>query len=503
MLLTLNQLMTRSPGPLHLRMLAVAALLLASIGYGDRAHACPLSATEVIRADGFEDCARAQSSFQRLDADLTIDGTAAQVVLTRSIVLASPARVLAVADGRHFPIDAPAAYLRIRFDGDEAPSSIAITDWGSSQRPVMHGYNVLADTTLSAGAHTIDLVASAHPTRPGRFVVGSGSGLSILVQPLSYVTSSALTGSSVNINLTTYAPAQGIDVTEGDPTRPALALLTHTLRNLTGRPLQAITLASGRAFQACNSGITNGYGDALLGLWADAICPSTHDASWSVNDLHPDAELQAPMMLQGAHFLLPGQQRTLALAGSELAFGSDQAGSPSGAHENGVCWALGSARMLSALGGAVVGAATSGVARTCATYTWRCVASTLGEAGCPAAGTDVTLASAQIMIPVGHDGIVLFNARTRIQADNNDAYTTAILGLKIDSQPVGALGIQQLAVGAGQASRTLSASFLSAPNAPGGVLSPGLHTVEAYINVSGTLLHHPSVPHDLALTWFD
>ena len=35
----------------------------------------------------------------------------------------------------------------------------------------------------------------------------------------------------------------------------------------------------------------------------------------------------------------------------------------------------------------------------------------------------VTLASAQIMIPVGHDGIVLFNARTRIQADNNDAYT--------------------------------------------------------------------------------
>ena len=63
--------------------------------------------------------------------------------------------------------------------------------------------------------------------------------------------------------------------------------------------------------------------------------------------------------------------------------------------------------------------------------------------------------------------------------------------------------MQQLAAGAAQASRTLSASFLSAADAPGGVLTPGTHLVEVTINVSGSSLMHPGVPMDLPLTWFD
>lgn len=466
-------------------------------------HACPLSAPDVLRADSFEPCARAQSGFQRLEQDQEVNGTTAQVLLSHSLTLSAPARVLAVADGRHFPVDAPAAALRIRFDGDESSSSVSLMDWGSSQRPMLHGFHVLADAELPAGSHIIDLVANAHPTRPGRFRVGSGSGLSVLVQPLSRLQSQALPGASAAINVTTYAPAQGIDVREGGPGRPLLPLLTQSLRNGSTRTLDAVTLAAGRAFHACDSGIDGGHGDALLGLTVDGNCQSTHDASWSVNDIDPDAELQAPLMLHGVTRLQPGEQRDLALVASELAFGSDQTASPSGAHENGVCWSLGSARLTSASGGGLVGAAPVGSAQSCATYTWRCVASTIAGSACPPAGSDVVIASAQIVVPAGHDGIVLFNARTRIQAANSDSFATAVLGIRVDGQPVGAIGVQQLAAGAAQASRTLSASYLSAPNAPGGALSAGPHTVEVTINVSGSSLQHVSVPADVALTWFD
>jgi hypothetical protein len=479
------------------------SLMLAIMLAGSPLGACPLSAVDVIRADSFESCARPLSSFKRISEDLLVPGTAPTVVLSHTFTLAVPTQVLAVADGRHFPVDAPAATLRIRFNGDESKSSVSVTDWGSSLRPVMHGFNVLADAWLDAGTHTVDLVASAHPSRPGRFRVGSGSGLSVLVQPLSRLQSQALPGASANIDVTTYAPAQGIDINEGDADRPLLPLLGHTLRNAGTRTLDVVTLAGGRAFHACNSGIDDGHGDALLGLQADGVCQDTHSASWGVTDIDPDAELQAPLMLHGVHRLLPGQQRALTLVGSELAFGSDQAGSPSGAHENGVCWGLGSARLLSASGGGVVGAASTGVNRFCSTYTWRCVATTIGTTGCPAAGSDVVIASAWVQIPAGHDGIVLFNARTRIQADNGDSQATAVLGIRVDGQPVAAIGMQQLAAGAAQASRTLSASYLSAPDAPGGALAVGLHLVEVTINVSGASLAHPSVPTDLALTWLD
>ncbi len=466
-------------------------------------QACALRNFEVLLADGFERCQRDQSSFQALGHDMQIEGIASQIVLSHVLELSAPTSILAVADGRYFPVDAPAASVRIRINGDDSHSSVPITDWGSSQRPVMHAFNVLASTQLAPGTHLIELIASAHPSRPGRFRIGAGSGLSVLVQPHSQLSVSALVGESETINLTTYDPDQGIDVTEGDLDRPYVSLLEHSVRNRSGRPTWAVSLASGRGFNACNGGIDNGYGDALLGLYGNNICQGTENAAWSVNDIHPDAELQAAMMLHSAHALQPGESLLTSLIGSELAFGSDQATAPSGAHENGVCWGLGSARLITATGGAVSGRAPSGPNQLCATYTWRCVATTQASPTCPPAGTDVILTSAQLGIPFGHDGIVLFNARSRIQADNSDGFATATLGLKVNGIDRGAIGVQQLADGAGEASRTLSASLLTAPDAPGGALAPGLHTIEVYMRVEGNRLRFPSAPSDLSLTWFD
>ncbi|MCB1627067.1 MAG: hypothetical protein KDI48_05010 [Xanthomonadales bacterium] len=467
------------------------------------ARACAERGFQVLFADGLEDCQRDQSRFVRLANDRQIDGTSAVVVLSHGFTLSSAAPVLIVADGRYFPLDAPAGSIRIRINGDESASSVPITDWGSSQRPMMHAFNVLASATLPAGNHLVELVASAHPSRPGRFMVGAGSGMSVLVQPYSHLTVSGFDAASPIIDVTTYDPANGIDVIEGALDRPFLNLLQHRVGNRSGRPVWSVGMVSGRGFNACNNGIDNGFGDALLGLFGNGICQGTENAAWSVNDLHPDAELQGAMMAHSVHALQPGEDLDLVLAGSELAFGSDQGGSSSGAHENGVCWAMGNVRMISATGGTVAGRAPTGPNRLCSTYTWRCVATTLDSAGCPQAGTDVVLSSAQINIPSGHDGIVLFNARTRIQADNGDEFATAALGIRINGVPRGAVGTQQLANGAAEASRTLSASVLTTPGDGGGVLTPGVHLVEVTLRISGTRLQFPSAPEDLALSWID
>lgn len=473
------------------------------LGAGQLAAACGLHGTEVLLADGMEPCARSQSGFVRLAEDRLVEGTETVMVLAHGLALDAPTTIVAVADGRYFPLDAPAGSVRIRIDGDESASSVPITDWGSSQRPMMHAFNVLASATLPAGSHLVELVASAHPSRPGRFMIGAGSGLAVLVQPHSQILVSGIDAPSPIIDLTTYDPGNGIDVREGDLDRPYLTLLQQSLRNRSGRPVWTVGLASGRGFHACNNGIDNGFGDALLGLFGNGICQATENAAWSVNDIHPDAELQAAMMAHSVHALQPGEDFQLHLAGSELAFGSDQAGSPSGPHENGVCWALGNARLLSATAGSVAGRAPVAPNRLCSTYTWRCVATTEGTEGCPAADTDVVLASALVPIPAGHDGIVLFNARTRIQADNSDEFSTTTLDIHIDGQPRGAVGVQQLANGAAAASRTLSASVLTAPGPGGGPLAPGLHRVEVVLRMNGTRLLHPAAPEDMALSWFD
>lgn len=97
----------------------------------------------------------------------------------------------------------------------------------------------------------------------------------------------------------------------------------------------------------------------------------------------------------------------------------------------------------------------------------------------------------------------MFSGKTRIQADNADSFSTVAFGIKVDGLAVGANSVQQLAQGAGQASRTLTTSYLSAPGSTTGPLLPGIHTVEVFINMQGANLRFPSVPQDLVLTYFD
>jgi hypothetical protein len=449
--------------------------------------------------DGFENCQRQLSTFTRVAADTQISGTTATTLISKTISLAEADRVIAIADGRYFAVDAPSGSVRILIDGTDTTSTYATTDWGSSDFPVQHTFSAFTSTLLQPGTHTISFVASDAPGSSGRFKIGSGSGLGVLVRPVDDILASFQSTPSTNINVTTYNPPS-VDITEGNPNRPSVDLLNQSITAAgAGGGTSVVSLIAGTSTHSCNSGTDSGHGDALWGIWNNATCQSTLQAAWSVDDLDPGAELTAPMYAHSIYPLGAGQSGTFSFRASELAFGSDQP-SP---HENGVCYAVRQFGMLSAYGGRVVGSASGGANSFCSTYTFKCVATTQGWPGCPSAGTDVVIGSTTINIPNGHDGIVLFSAKTRIQADNADAFATATLGIKIDGVQVGTIGDQQLAAGVGQSSRTLSAMYLSAPGSDSAVLAPGSHTVEVFINVSGTSLLHTSVPQDAVLTYFD
>ena len=388
-------------------------------------------------------------------------------------------------------------------DGSDASSTYATTDWGISA-PAEHSFNAIASAVLQPGSHTIVFTASDAPGTLGAFNIGSSSGLGILVRPVSDVVSSFQASATANINLTTYNPGMGIDTVEGGANRPTVDLMDQTVAGApTGSGTQVVSLISGTAFHSCNSGIDGGQGDALWGIWSNPSCQSTHQAAWSVNDIISTAELTAAMYAHSAYPLTAGQTATLSFRASELAFGSNQAGSPSGSHENGVCYKVQQFGMISTYGGSVVGSAPGGSDSFCSTYTFKCVASTMGTSGCPSAGTYVTIGSTTVNIPASHDGIVMFSAKTRIQGADGDGFSTVVLGIKIDGLKVGTTGTQELVSGHTASSRTLTAMYLSAPGPDSSTLSTGSHTVEVYINVSGISISSAAVPQDVVLTYFD
>lgn len=325
-----------------------------------------------------------------------------------------------------------------------------------------------------------------------------------MLDPELKIVESFLSGESVDVDVTTYNPP-AVDVLEGSANRPFVEILDNDITNTVSLSANVFNFITGRAFQTCSSGGggLSGQGDAMWGFWADSSCQYTSEASWGVNDIYEGAELQAPMY---AHSVYPlGYLDTLNIkfGATELAFGSDRADDPSGAHENNVCYKVGSAKLLSVLNDGLSGG-LGGNDTFCSTYTWKCVGTTTGEPNCPSANTEVILASDTITIPTGHSGVLFFSAKTRIQAGApEDDDMVVKLGIKIDGVPVGSIGVQQLYTPYEASSRSLTASYLSAVGDHSSPLTAGQHTIEAYIIVETTGAKHPSVPEELTLTYFD
>jgi hypothetical protein len=270
-----------------------------------------------------------------------------------------------------------------------------------------------------------------------------------------------------------------VNLPEGAINTP-VTILSNTVNTTT--PSQVITLASGTASR------TSASGDSLWGIFLNGACPTMSETLWSVNDLAYGAEVMAPMYSHALNYV--NGDNTITLQAGELAWGL-------GREDPVIYSVLPMTRLISLWGNSITGGAPIS-SRECSSLEYTCVGTSVGWGGCPDAGTPVEIASASINIPEGHNGVLAFLAKTRVQAHTYDS-GNVLLFLSIDDVEVGGGGVQQIVSPEGISSRTLSASYLSAGE---GRLLPGNHIVRVFAQANGSF-RHLCTTNDLPLVFFD
>jgi len=272
------------------------------------------------------------------------------------------------------------------------------------------------------------------------------------------------------------------------------------------RTVAAVAMSSVNPLVALASASTDGAGgDAMLGIYRQHRRPSNASSLWTVNDMCRCAEILGPLF---THALLRGgRHSTVSLEATEYPW--NQPGIPPVGEDTAVYEVRRSATLVVLGGGMrVVGRATS--ARPGypdlweSVWDWSCIGSD-GPVGapdggnCSLVGSDVLLAKAGFSVPRDHPGVVMFVAKTRVQAGQDDAGGTAALWLEVDGVRRGSVGAQELAAPSTIRQRTLSASYLAAGAQR---LSPGRHTVEVHGRIDGSF-YAVAFSRDLPLLWFD
>lgn len=421
--------------------------------------------------------ASASSTYREVLVDTKVSGSS-KTVLTTPVTLATPGWVYLQSDGRIFPDGAGMASIAIWVNGQKV-SNDSVQDWRGSTNPQQRSYNVVGVKYLPAGTHTVSLLAS---TAGAGVYFGSRSNLSVMTDAATTVTNAGLTTDTAQLNFNT------VGVLEGSPL-PAAArsqILSSTVASA-GGPI--VAFASGRSY------VYGGYGDPMWGIFLNGAEPNIANMTWTINDMYTGAELQAPMFTQ-ALFDLPAGNHAVSLQASESPYDNGLV--------NNVKYKIGANTRLVTLSGGmqVVGSALNPNASYYTPnrrYAYVCIGSSIGTAGCPAAGTETVLGEGIIDIPSGHNGVVLISAKSRVQGDQSDIGGTVELYLKVDGVVVGSWGVQQLAAPDSVSTRTISASYLaSGANA----LSPGAHTIEVIGRASGSF-KHLSMNADMPALWFD
>jgi hypothetical protein len=215
---------------------------------------------------------------------VTTNSATGQVVLQTTISLPATANVLLHSDGRFYPyLQNGLATVEIRVDGTRI-SNISALDFRVAT-PVQHTFNCIGSTYMTAGAHTVQLIAYNHPSvSGGQFYVGSTSNLSIVVNPATTIVSGFLGSDSSYVNVTTLNNSSPLP-------HQNVVTVTHTASE---PPI--VVLSSGRSY----SGRT-AYGDAMWGAYLNDACPPNSQQFWTINDIAPSGELHAPMSGQALY----------------------------------------------------------------------------------------------------------------------------------------------------------------------------------------------------------
>ena len=415
-----------------------------------------------------------RSRYVSLAQDATV-GTHT-TVLTTTIRLARRDTVFVEATGTVAPgAPASAGHIVATLDGKPVTSTSTI-DWRESIDPVRHTFDIVGATWAPSGSHTVDLVAE--PVS-GSLAVSASSNLSVFVHPARTVVVRALGKAAGPFAFRSYG-------TSG-PDTPHTALLRAPVD---GR-LKTVALGSVSAIRAAHDG------DAMIGIYRNGVHPGPAASLWSVNDICSCAETEGPLFSQAFFGASRAKRRIVSLDASEFPWSTAQG-------ENPASYSVAPGARLVVLDGLhlagrahALASSLSGESGTAWEYS--CLASDVGWPGCAPVGTDVVVAQGVLHVPPGSSGVVMFAAKSRVQADEADSGGTVSVWLTIDGVREGATGIQELRSPSSVSERTIATSYLAAGSAR---LQPGPHLVRLYARADGSFIH-VSLVRDLPLVWFD
>lgn len=389
------------------------------------------------------------STFSTTTYDIQVASASPAVLLSSTIYFPTTRYVLPIADGRYYPyMYAGIAVVSIRIDGSEVYSSKARMDFRSNTG-VQHSFNVIAPATLGPGNHTFELIAYNDSSTPSaRFYIGAYSGLSVMTDPAPNMQANSTWADSATMNFTTgNLPITTVD---GFPTSELLGYQVSTAST------PVLTLASGSSYLDGNPG-----GDAAWRIYVNGAPGSNTDGTWSANDVSVNGDLSAPMFAHAMQTLTG--TNTISLRLTELIL------SP----ENPASYRVSAnARLVSLWGMQVAEKSYCSNTRTDAyQYDWASASE---------------LPTTTFTLPAGHNGVVLFLAKSRVQGDPADVGGNASMRLRLDGVDVGTVAVQELKYPHSESTRTLSASYLAAG---ANRLAPGTHTIQVIGQISGSFAH--------------
>ncbi|MGH8030942.1 MAG: hypothetical protein ACREO8_00890, partial [Luteimonas sp.] len=364
-------------------------------------------------------------------------------------------------------------------------SNASAIEWRDSKARNPHTFNVIGVRRLAAGRHRVVLHASVEGAS---VTIGRGANLSVLASSATSIAMARLRRDSDTLDLDTR------DTPEKTPLpRRGVRTVLSTVPGTARGPIVAMASGSSRE--------NTGPGDAMWGLYLDGREPGIRAMTWSINDLWAGAETLAPMFSQALFVAAPPR------AGVQLVATESPYYQPAMASTNGVRFRVAADTMLIALRGGmtVQGAAYSptfdyaGRGRLLR-YAYICIGSNGFKPSCPRSGSDVVVADGEVCIPKGHNGVVMFAAKSRVQGDDHDAGGTVTLRIRIDGKEVGSTGLQRLGPHPHVVStRTTGASYLAAGRQ---ALKPGCHSVQTVGRATGDF-RNLAMNADLPLLWFD
>ncbi|MEN1941410.1 hypothetical protein WCE41_09760 [Luteimonas sp. MJ246] len=429
--------------------------------------------------------AAAGSRYLELAADRVVEAAPA-LLLETTLDMPRAAWIYLQSDGVHAPVDATQANAYITVDGRLA-SNDSIIDWRGSRAPNQHAFNAIG--AVRAGPGRVHIALRAR-TAGGKALVKAGANLSILAEPAARVVEMRMDEASPWLDFDTRDTPEGTPI----PERGRRALLAAAAGNAAG---PVVAMASGRSY------VSQSPGDAMWGLFLNGRESPLDSATWSINDLFaPGAEVQAPMFVQ-ALYPDPPANSEVQLVASESPYYK-----PRMASTNAARYRVGrGARLVTLAGGMRVFGrglapkhdyAANGRHRR---YAYTCIGTNgYRPEKCPPLGGDVVIGKGRACIPPGHNGVVMFSAKTRIQGDEADPGGTVSLRLRINGRDVGATSRQTLGpLPHSVSTRTIGASYLATGKR---ALPEGCHDVEAVGHATGDF-RNISYNVDLPLLWFD